>query len=220
MPALASDPPPPPPPPPPSSDAPAATDNPPPPPGDSTPVEAKPRTNWARPAAYIGWGVGLGVLTLGIVSTAIGSGFIDNGFGIEFYGAGSGLMVLAALLTGAAGPVVYVGGNSARWTKSITGIRGLRIGGWIGYGVGLGMQLISVLGGWPVTTFLGGLVGAGALACFGLDAWFSANEADDVAAMADAPDPTTPRVMPTVAVLPSLNGRGGTTAMIGFSGTF
>lgn len=225
-PALAADaaPPPPPPPPPPSSD-PAAEPPPSPPPpavaAEEPPptVEAKGRSNWAKPAAFIGFGVGGGVLILSIVAGALGAAeFAYDG---TAFGAGGALMLVPLALTAAGGPVVYMGGNSARWTKSITGSKPLRIIGWISYGVALGAQLIS-LGYFPFR-FVGGILGAGAMTCFGMDALFSANEAADVASMAkrDAPSDGF-RFSPTVSVMmPGLAGsNGGTGAVFGISGAF
>lgn len=224
MPALAADaPPPPPPPPPPSSDpAPGADAQPPPSPADPPPtVEAKPKTNWAKPAAFIGFGVAAGVLTLSIIATAIGSGIYSSG-GELYFGAGSYLMLPALALTAAAGPIVFFGGKSARWTKSITGSTALRITGWITYGVGLFVQFISIFAG-GYTPLIGGIVGAGGVVCLGLDALFSANEAEDVGSMASREeDDSLFQFKPTVSLLlPGFAGSsGGTGAVVGIAGTF
>src|SRR5262245_13537088 len=88
LPALAAEEPPPPPPPPPSGDAatPGAEEPPPAPPG-----EAQPRTNWARPAAFVGFGAAAGVLAMSAVAAAIGSGFNSS---YDFRG-GAYLMLLS-----------------------------------------------------------------------------------------------------------------------------
>ena len=138
-------------------------------------MEAKHHTNWAKPAAFIGFGIGVGILTFGIVGYLLGYGYYD-------VGVGGWLMLPAVALLAAGGPVVYAGGSSARWTKSITGLRGLRIGGWIAYGVGLGALLVGIAVDWLRAA--GGIIGAGSMAMFGLDALFSGNEAADVESMA------------------------------------
>lgn len=212
--ALAAEelPPPPPPPPPPSSDAPTA-DAPPPPSAEPAPaVEAKGRTNWAKPAAFIGFGVGGGALALSIIAFVIGLGECFDNY---CFGAGGALMFIPLALTAAGGPVVYAGGSSARWTKSITGSRGLRITGWILYGVALAAELISI--GYVTTRIPAGLLAAGSMACFGLDALFSAGEAADVAEMAEADEGV--RFAPTVSVLPGFGGRGSG-ATLGIAGVF
>lgn len=221
VPALAAElPPPPPPPPPPPADSPSNTntvtpsDVPPPPSGEAPAVEVKNRTNWAKPAAFIGFGVAAGVLTLSVIAQVIGTGVYENTDGF-YLGGGSFVMLLPFALTAAGGPVVYFGGNSARWTKSITGSKPLRVVGWITYGVGLFVQFLSLFA--PPLPILGGLIGAGSLTCFGLDALFSANEAADVASMASADDGI--RMRPTVSLLPGFGG-AASGAVIGMSGAF
>ncbi|MBK7864465.1 MAG: hypothetical protein IPJ65_38845 [Archangiaceae bacterium] len=207
-------PPPPPPPPPPSSEP--VADQPPPPPSSTSPEEAaRPRTNWAKPAAFIGFGVGGAVLLLGLVGYVLGNDNHDDYYSNDFT-AGRGAMLLAAGLTAAGGPIVYAGGRSARWTKSISGSTALRIVGWISYGVALLAQLTSLwvtdLRGW------GGLLGAGSMTCFGIDALLSAGEAADVAEVSDADDGF--RFGPTVSLLRALPGHSGGGAVVGLRGAF
>lgn len=225
MPALAADapPPPPPPPPPPSSDTTASPPPSTPPPAvaaeEPPTVEAKGRTNWAKPAAFIGFGIGGGVLILSIIAGVVGAA--EYAYDYTAFGAGGALMLVPLALTAAGGPVVYMGGNSARWTKSITGSKPLRIIGWISYGVALGVQLIG-LGFFPFR-YIGGIIGAGAMTCFGMDALFSANEAADVASMAKRDEPSDGfRFSPTVSVMmPGVAGsNGGTGAVFGITGAF
>ena len=222
--ALAADAPPPPPPPPPPSSDPAPTAAEPPPPAVVEPPTVQPKgtSNWAKPAAFIGFGVGGAVLLTSIIAAVIGA--VEYPYsepGNLYFGTGGALMLLPLALTAAAGPVVFAGGRSARWTKSITGSKPLRVIGWISYGVGLFIQLIST-GVWEAR-IVGGIVGAGAMACFGFDALFSANEAEDVGSMASREkDDSLFQFKPTVSVLlPGLAGsRGGTGAVVGITGTF
>jgi hypothetical protein len=125
-------------------------------------------------------------------------------------------MLLPLAVTAAGGPVVFVGGRSARWTKSITGSTALRITGWISYGVALAAQLTAMfLPGLPI---IAGLIGAGSLTCFSIDALMSASEAADVAEMASTGEGV--RFGPTVSLVPGINGSGGGGAVIGMAGRF
>jgi uncharacterized membrane protein YgdD (TMEM256/DUF423 family) len=89
---------------------------------------------------------------------------------------------VATALFAASLPIVAIGGSSARGHPSVTGSLGLRIAGWIAYGVTLAdaAYLLSQVGQGEVDDGLilsVGLLGTAAMACFVVDARLSAAEA-------------------------------------------
>lgn len=211
----------PPPPPPPPSGSSADELPPPPPPAPPSAVDTgNKHTHWAKPAAFIGFGVAGANLLFGIIAEVLlYSG--ENCFS-EFstcrYGAGTGLTLINAVLTGAAGPVVFKGGASARWDKGIAGSRLFRIFAWVAYGAALLADVVGALGGVPGFRFVGGAVGAGSLALFGLDALWSGQEADDVASIMTERDTPAFDVRPTVSF--GRTPSGDSITNIGFAGYF
>jgi hypothetical protein len=171
----------------------------------------KGHTNWAKPAAIVGFTAAGAVLLMGLVGYAVSSNEDP-----DTMTPGRALMLVSVAVTAAAGPVTFAGGSSARWTRSITGSRGLRVVGWIGYGVGLLFELVSAF--YSPLRIVAGAVGAGALVCFGVDALYSANEAADVAEMARAPAGF--RLAPTLSLLRGPAGLGGGGASLGIAGSF
>jgi hypothetical protein len=99
----------------------------------------------------------------------------------------------ATLLMGVATPVVAVGAGSARGSGKVDGMLGMRIAGWIAYGlslsdavvlIGLGLAEVTPPGG--IITLVGVLGGAG-LIFHALDAMASGSEAEALGARAQGP---------------------------------
>jgi hypothetical protein len=126
----------------------------------------------------------------------------------------------ATVLTGVAGPVTAIGAASARKTGDVKGSSGLRITGWIAYGltmadamilIGMGLSEVEPADGLIVSV---GLLGAASLSCFAADAFQSAAEANAKRAGAPAADltlaPAVSLVRTSGGVLtPTLGLRGG-----------
>jgi hypothetical protein len=94
---------------------------------------------------------------------------------------------------GVATPVVAVGAGSARGSGKVDGMLGMRIAGWIAYGlslsdavvlIGLGLAEVTPPGG--IITLVGVLGGAG-LIFHALDAMASGSEAEALGARAQGP---------------------------------
>jgi hypothetical protein len=217
---------PPPPPPPPPSDGP-----PPPPPSgpdDSVPPPVagaarqapKHPAGWARPAAYLGFAAAAAALGMGL-SAEIAVHTADLTGATSMY-----LEIAGGLLLAAGGPIVFVGGSSARFDASVTGSRLMRVIGWIGYAAGLvaalagltiyaSAQSVGVLDGVGITT---GIFASVSLVAFGLDALWSAQDADDLASiMTQAPPPPSLRFSPVVSVTRGVNGLS---PVLGLQGMF
>ena len=153
---------------------------------------------WAGGAAAFGW-VSAGIIT---VLTAVIVAADDPDVGIPVGGA-------ATLYAGVAIPIVAVGGASARTHPLVTGYPGLRIAGWIGYGVTLfdALVLLGVaLSDGEVTQAHVASVGAlGTLTAvgFALDASGSAGQAEAVRAQqqqAVPPRAAAPSVAPALGL--------------------
>jgi len=131
------------------------------------------------------------------------------------------LGVGATVLVAVSGPVTAVGAASARRGGGVVGAQGVRIAGWIGYGltlldattlIFLGLAEVEPIDGIILSV---GLLGASSLACFSTDAFISASQAN--AAIAAAPPPRlklelTPAIgfmrTPRGALAPTLGMRG------------
>jgi len=136
------------------------------------------------------------------------------------YGPAAWVMVTSGLLTAAGGPIVFAGGGSARFDKSVYGSRLFRVLGWITYGISLAAQLLA----WSAFALNGDIYGAatigGASAAlsfvsFSLDALWSASDADELASIMS--------LAPSRPLLPSVflvRGPGGLSPMLGLKGAF
>ncbi len=143
------------------------------PPGQTFP-QASP--GWARGAAVYGIVAGAVVLGLAIAAENTKSHTYPSA---PLGGAGTGLFALSV-------PIVAVGGASARDNPAVVGEPGLRLWGWIGYGITLAnaLYLLSYAGKQspPDGAILsGGLGGATALTLFIIDAFVSASQAQAIA---------------------------------------
>jgi hypothetical protein len=140
-------------------------------------------TNWALPAGIIGIIGMAAVLGLGIASEITKE---DN---IPSIPLGAGATVLVAAI----GPVEFAGGASARRASGAGGVAGLRIAGWVAYGVSLALALYLIAFGLLDNTPFDGLItttsGIGALSLlfFAIDDFVSYSEASDGAISMGAP---------------------------------
>ncbi len=128
-----------------------------------------------------GWSMAAGVI--GIVSAALVLTLsIGSELSKEDRIPSLPLGAAATVLVAAMGPVTAAGGGSARHGGA-TGLKGLRIVGWIAYGVSLvGALYLLILGASDTEPFGGlitttGVVGAASLTFFGIDAFVSHSEA-------------------------------------------
>jgi hypothetical protein len=176
------------------------------------PVEDEETTaGWALPAGIIGLVSGVGVLGL-----SIGSALTSD----EFSSTPSVPLGIAALvLLAAAGPIVFVGGGSARRAAGATGLVGLRIAGWIAYGisilVGAYLLLFTALGtidipAWPIV--VDGAFGTLAMALFATDALVAHGEASEGAISQG------PSLVPSLVM--ARESSGAAVPGIGISGRF
>jgi hypothetical protein len=159
---------------------------------------------WSGGAAAFGW-VSAGIIT---VLTAVIVAADDADVGIPVGGA-------ATLYAGVSIPIVAVGGASARTHPLVTGYPGLRIAGWIGYGVTLFDALILLgvaLSDGEVTQAHVASVGAlGTLTAIGfaLDASGSAGQAEAIRAQqqpAVPPRAAAPPVAPALGLAEDATG--------------
>lgn len=135
---------------------------------------------WASGAGVFGIVAGLGVIGLTAGSEATKDEQVPS------LPLGVGATVLIAV----AGPVVGIGGGSARGSLGVNGATGLRVAGWIGYVltlldattlIGLGVAEVEPPDGVILSV---GLLGASSLACLSADAFISASQANAAAAAA------------------------------------
>jgi hypothetical protein len=212
-------PPPPPPPPPPAGKLTPAELPPPPMPPPSAPsapsvahwAEAKaPSPGWARGAAITGFVMSGVVLVLGISSEAVREDRIPA---LTLGGIATGLVAIGT-------PIVFGGGSSARENERVTGLRGLRITGWISYGICLGSALILAgLGALDATPPQGmiavtGVLGFLSLSMASVDAIVSANEAEGMSVA--PPQPVSAlQLAPMFAVTPGPHGAAGVAGLRG-----
>jgi hypothetical protein len=167
---------------------------------------------WARGAAYAGFGLGAVVLVLTVAAEILGSA---NNFETAGW-----LMVASGVLTVAGGPIVYGGGSSARFDKSVYGSKLFRVLGWITYGVSITAQLVAFAafeapGDIYGAATIGGVSAAASFVCFSLDALSSASDAEELASIMSL-GPSR-RVLPSVSLV---RGPGGLSPMVGLKGAF
>jgi len=142
--------------------------------GPPTSVQADP--GWAAGAATYGIISGVAVLALAIGAEATKADEIPA----------TPMGGVATALFAASVPIVAIGGSSARTHPAVTGSLGLRIAGWISYGVALAdaAYLLSQSGKSEPDDGLilsVGLLGAASMACFVVDARISAAQATSLA---------------------------------------
>ncbi len=179
---------------------------------------------WAFPAAIIGFVSSGLVLTLALGSEATRQDQIPS----------LPLGILATVTAAAAGPVVFAGGASARSGDAPRGSIGLRITGWVTYGVALALAGALIFTGVleitaPPGLITGvGLLGAGSLVCFSLDALFSRSRVErlvremrreEQAAGASARATTTERSI-RIAVAPSISRDGRVAPVVALAASF
>lgn len=194
----------------PSSPAPApqATGGTPPPDGQST------GDDWALGAAIAGFISAGGVLGLAEASEFTRANEIPS----------IPLGAAATVMLGAMGPVVFAGGASARRRPGAHGVVGLRVAGWIGYGVTLTdavYLIVTGVGGIvppPGVITIAGVSGALGLTAFAIDALVSHNSAADAepAPRSASGIKWTPLLLP----LAPTNGNRGTGLSLGVAARF
>lgn len=175
---------------------------------------------WARPAAYLGFASAVVTLGLGITAEALAPDIATSADASMY------LSISGGILLAAGGPVVFIGGSSARFASSVTGSKLMRVLGWIGYGAGLIASLCGILWYSDAATVapirgvgvVSGVLGAGTFVAFALDALWSAQDADDLASiMTQAPPPPALRLAPVVSVT---RGPNGLSPLLGLQGVF
>jgi hypothetical protein len=141
---------------------------------EPVPPGPPPDAGWARGAGVYGIVAALGTLGLAIGSEMTKDEQVPS----------LPLGVSATLLVGASGPIVAVGASSARESGDVKGAQGLRITGWIAYGLTLADASVLIAMGASEVEPVDGLItsvgalGAVSLLSFAADAFFSAAEAD------------------------------------------
>ena len=169
--------------------------------GDA-PIEAY-TTGWAMPAAIIGFAGAAAVLGLSIGSALT----LEDEFGFRESIPAVPLAVSALVATAAIGPIVFAGSGSARRGAGATGLPGLRITGWVLYGVSLliavnlilfNLSDIFEIPGWPI--IVDGVIGAAALSMFSIDALVAHGEASE-GAISEAPS-----ILPTLVFAKESDG--------------
>lgn len=167
-----------------------------------------------------GWATGAGafgvVAAAGALGLAVGSELTK-----DEQNPSLPLGIGATVLIAVAGPVTAVGAGSARNGGDVKGAQGLRIVGWIGYGIALvdasvliGMGVNEVEPPDGVIASVGAL-GAISLLSFAGDAFFSAAEAKEKQKAAPAP---ALQVAPTLAWARTRDG--GALPVLGVRGAF
>lgn len=142
---------------------------------------------WARSAATLGYVAAPLVLISGIV--ADGAGSFSTGIAV----GATGTVILAVAV-----PVISAGGSSARRNSSAEGMPGMRMAGWVTYGLALAdaTTLIALAAndvdvpGVPISV---GAIGAFSILAVSLDANASANQ---------APSAPLGGLTPTLAFMP------------------
>lgn len=143
--------------------------------GASSPPPAA-ATGWALPAGIIGF-----VGAVGVLGLAVGSELTSDDQ-IPSLPLGAAATVLVAAL----GPVTFAGGRSAR-SPAVTGLLGLRIVGWVSYGVclvnALALLLLGVIDVEPPDGYIAavGVLGTLSLTSFAIDAVAGYSEASSLA---------------------------------------
>jgi hypothetical protein len=173
------------------------------------------------PPPDAGWAQGAGVYgivaALGTLGLAIGSELTKDEQ-VPSLPLGVG----ATVLVGASGPIVAVGASSARQSGQVKGAQGLRITGWIAYGLTLADASVLIAMGANEVEPVDGLItsvgalGALSLLSFSADAFFSAAEAS-------APRDPRPHAAPltvTPAFAWSRGPDGAPLAIAGARGSF
>lgn len=134
-------------------------------------------TGWALPAGIIGF-----IGAAAVLSLAVGSELTSEDQ-IPSLPLGAAATVLVAAL----GPVTFAGAKSAR-SETVTGLLGMRIVGWVTYGVSLANALVLLLFGvvevTPPDGYITavGVLGALSLTSFAIDAVAGYSEASSLAA--------------------------------------
>jgi hypothetical protein len=134
---------------------------------------------WSLPAAIVGVFGGLVVSGLSLYAELVLQNQPSTATALEL-----GAFVLLA----AVAPVVFAGGKSARNQTAVNGVTGLRIAGWVFYGITLavaGVVLLTRLGDTDTPDGLitgTGAAGALTIACFSIDAVVGWHEAEKIAA--------------------------------------
>jgi hypothetical protein len=215
-------------PPPPPSSSPGAVFTPPVPTSEpSAPVTVDPLTakkppsaGWARPAAYISFGLAIAVAGLCVIDDLASRT-------LESTKDETGSLVMSSVFVGltvVGVPTISIGGSSARFDHGIEGSKLLRVLGWIAYALALTVDLGVVIDhalndNATVAPELGGGLGAAAFVAFGFDALWSAQEAEEVASIVTRRDVDPPlQLSPMFKVL---RGPAGSTApSVGVGGRF
>ncbi len=172
--------------------------------------------------ADAGWAFTAGILGVvsaaGVVGLSIGSAATDGEPASAYFGlAATGLLALSA-------PVVAVGGASARTNPLIQGSSSVRTFGWIGYGLSLTSAVALMFVGVadkdvPVGLIAAtGILGAGSLVAFAVDAFNSDADARSPVGQARTSTHSFALRAPTFLVMP--RREGGVDGVLSIGGSF
>ena len=170
------------------------------------------RDHWAKGAAISGFVMSGLALTLGTAAGVVSDG------GDRFGAIGLGGAATVILAVG--GPVVNAGSGSAR-DLGARGVKGLRIAGWIGYGVTMGLAVVQLgMGVANVNVpsgFIYGTTGLGtvSLVAFSIDSIVASGQANR-GSLSEGADGLGLRPIFTV----SRDADGGTGGFLGLGGSF
>lgn len=172
--------------------------------------------------ADAGWAFSAGVLGVvsaaGVVGLSIGSAATDGDPASAYFGlAATGLLALSA-------PIVAVGGASARTNPLIQGSSTVRTFGWIGYGLSLTSAVSLMFVGVadkdvPIGLIAAtGILGAGSLVAFAVDAFNSDADARSPVGQARTSSQSFALRAPTFLVVP--RREGGVDGVLSIGGIF
>lgn len=142
----------------------------------------------AVPAGEVDSGWARGAAITGYILTPIAVGFgIGAAATTDNQGTAIGLGTACTVIAGVGVPIIAIGGGSARKNPSVSGIPGLRVAGWISYGLFMGDAVTLIAlgaanqnpGPAPIIGALS--LGGFSLMAFAADAMASANKADALA---------------------------------------
>jgi len=169
-------------------------------------------TGWARTGGYVGITatVLLGIAGIGLAAT---EGDTDAGLGIG---------IAATLAGGVMIPVTAAGGGSARSNPSVLGAPGLRLAGWIAYGLALADALV-LIGLNVAEVYVSAAVGIsvavlGMASAIGMsiDAFASASQAESAGGGEMQSIGAAPRLVPIFGLRPGPDG--SVTGLVGVGG--
>lgn len=183
-------------------------------PGPVAPPYAQPGAPSAVPAGMrvsLGWARAAGII--GLSSAGVGLAMTIAIFALTGSSAANIVGLMATAFLGAMVPITAAGAGSARGDPEVSGSVGLRIVGWISYGLSLAAAVValSIAIAADVTIpepIVGSIaaVGVGALICMAVDGFMSAGQAQALNEARGLGSATRVRYAPIAALVPSPRG--------------